>query len=118
MGWPFTTSPTKVVPAGLTLKPPIEAWLVVLTALTRVALTRPLSKLTLCVAAVPVAETPVAVALDDAVVLIVPVASTGGTVTDRAVFVLLRPTFELQPVPMPTGAEGPDLTTLPVTWVP
>src|SRR5438132_1148353 len=118
MGIPATDRPTNWVPAALTDRAPVElSRLVVLTDVTALADTRPLSRLTDCTLLEDTEATPVAVVCEAALVSSVPVVSAGGAFTDTAVLVFCTPGCETQP--RTDSAERPDCTTeSTLTWVP
>src|SRR5487761_828477 len=108
-GNPRTFRLTKTGPAALVLNAPVAlSRLVVLSDVTASAVTRPLSALTDWMVVMLRLATPVSVAIDDALVSIVPVLSTPGTVTDGDVLVCVTPTVDVQPIV--DSAERPDLT--------
>ena len=106
------------VPAALTDRVPVElSRLVVLTEVTALADTRPLSRLTDCTLLEAAEATPVAVVCEAALVTSVPVVSAGGAFTDAAVLVFCTPGCDTQP--STESAERPDCTTESTfTWVP
>src|SRR6266699_3415617 len=128
--WLRTTYPTPgrvslvfaagVPPTGIpaTDRPTIElSRLVVLTDVTALADTRPLSRLTDCTLLEDTEATPVAVVCEAVLVSSVPVVSAGGAFTDTAVLVFCTPGCETQP--RTDSADRPDWTTESTfTWVP
>jgi hypothetical protein len=108
-GIPATDRPANWVPAALTDRAPVElSRLTVLTEVTALADTRPLSRLTEATLLEATEATPVAVVCEAALVSSVPVASAGGAFTDTAVLVFCTPGCETQP--RTESAERPDCT--------
>ena len=98
-------------------QPVPEFLAVVLTDLTVVALTSPLSTLADWTVLVDFASTPSALLADAALVSMVPVASAGGALTEVTVLVWVTPGCDVHP--RVESAERPDFTVEPtVTWLP
>src|SRR5579859_5588751 len=111
------TRPTNLVPVALVLNEPGAFSIVVLTDRTAVAFTRPPSALALWVAALLTEAGPPGVASEAALVVTVPVLSSGGTLTEATLLVFVTPVWDTQP--SVDSAERPERTAWPtVTWVP
>src|SRR5580693_9499378 len=112
MAWPATSRPANTVPAALTPNVCVSGFsLVVLTDLTAVADTRPASTLAPWTVLDAEEANPLEVVWEAALVSMVPLPSTGGTLTDAAVFVCVTPVCAVQP--RVDSAERPDFTVLP-----
>jgi len=96
MGTPLTTKVTKLEPAALTWKP-VASRLVVLTALTSLAVMSPDSRLASWTSADVLDVTALPLAIESAVVSITPVVTTWGTFTVATVLVLCTPAVVVQP---------------------
>ena len=108
---PATTSPTNLVPAALVLNEPGACSVVVLTDWTAVAVTRPPSALAPWVVALLTEAGPPGVACEAALVVTVPVLSSGGTVTEAMLLVCVTPVWDVQG--STDSAERPECTAGP-----
>src|SRR5579859_4001141 len=117
IGLPATTKPANVVPAALVLNEPGARSIVVLTARTAAAFTRPPSALACWVAALLAEAGPSAVACEAALVVTVPVLSSGGTLTEAMLLVSVTPVRDTQPsvdsAERPERTAGPTVTKVP-----